>query len=377
MKKIIVIGGGIASCMYAYKVKKEHPNYQVTIVEKSDKLLKRILVSGNGRCNFFNEALLRNNVYESYNYMSFFEYFNLASLSEELLEMLSDMGFAYYFDNEGRAYPFANTSESLWNTLVNSLKKVDVNILLNSEVRNIFPDKKTIKVNDKEQEYDTLFIGVGGAAYDRGLNTFKNIFESMNINYIDQSPALCPVTIQQKIPRFLSGTRLKGNLTLYKDDTPFYDEQGELLFKKDGISGICVFNSSLFINDDSKYTIKFNPFIHDKCMTSLDGKKPLEYLHGFFPSRLIEYFATLGYKKMDDEDVLNSLQFTVKGKYPLKNSQISLGGINPNEIETNLSLSKYPNIFVGGEIVDLHGICGGYNIGSALLMGFKAADSVD
>ncbi|MFA6796953.1 MAG: NAD(P)/FAD-dependent oxidoreductase, partial [Bacilli bacterium] len=295
----------------------------------------------------------------------------------ELLELLSDMGFAYYFDNEGRAYPFANTSESLWNTLVNSLKKVGVNILLNSEVRNIFPDKKTIKVNDKEQEYDTLFIGVGGAAYDRGLNTFKNIFESMNINYIDQSPALCPVTIQQKIPRFLSGTRLKGNLTLYKDDTPFYDEQGELLFKKDGISGICVFNSSLFINDDSKYTIKFNPFIHDKCMTSLDGKKPLEYLHGFFPSRLIEYFATLGYKKMDDEDVLNSLQFTVKGKYPLKNSQISLGGINPNEIETNLSLSKYPNIFVGGEIVDLHGICGGYNIGSALLMGFKAADSVD
>ncbi len=377
MKNIIVVGGGISSCIYAYRVKKEHPNYQVTIVEQSDKLLKRILVSGNGRSNFFNEELLNNNVYEAYNYMSFFEYFDLASHSVELLEMLSEMGFSYYFDSDGRAYPFSNTAESLWNTLENGLKQVGVKIILNSKVTEIDPINKDVKTGDVKLCYDTLFIGVGGSAYDREKNGFKGVLTSLHLDYINQTSALCPLATVQEFPKFLNGTRVKGNMTLYKDQTPFYDEQGELLFKKDGISGICVFNASLFVDELSNYSITFNPFIHDKCMTSLDGKKPLVYLNGMFPSKLIEYFSSLGYTEMDDDDVLACLKFDVKNKYPLKSSQISLGGINPNEIDQDLSLIKYPDIFVGGEIVDLHGICGGYNIGSALLMGFKAADFVD
>lgn len=377
MKKIVAIGGGVASCIYAIKTKMDHPDYQVSIFERSDKLLKRILVSGNGRSNFFNEALLKNNVYQSYNYMSFFEFFNLTEYSEELLEMLSEMGFAYYFDSEGRAYPFSNTAESLWTTLINSISSLGIKVHLDSQVTHIDAEEKTIISNCEKYSYDKLFIGVGGAAYDREENSFKKVLSSLGIDYVDQTPALCPLTVEQKLPKFLNGTRLKGNLTLYKDNTPFYDEQGELLFKKDGISGICVFNASLFINDDSKYRISFNPFVHDKCMTSLDEKRDLKYLSGMFPSKIIQYFSELGFEKMDDEDVLKSLKFDISKKYPLKNSQISMGGINPNEIESDLSLGKYPDIFVGGEIVDLHGICGGYNIGSALLMGYKAADSVD
>jgi len=379
MKNVLVIGGGIASSIYAYRVKKEHPDYQVTMLEQSDKILKRVLVSGNGRSNFFNEQLLKNTVYQAYNYMSFLEYFDLTSYSEKLLDMLSnDLNFSYYFDSDGRAYPFSNTAESLWLVLVKGLEEVGVKIITDTKVTGIDPETKIVSTEYSDSfKYDTLFIGAGGSAYDRRDNAFKKVLAPLNIEYIKQTSALCPLKVKQDLPQILNGVRLKGNLVLYKDDTPFYDELGEILFKEDGISGICVFDASLFINKESNFKIVFNPFMHDDCMTSLNGKKSLSYLEGLFPSRLINYFRKSGYKEMDDDDVLKTLTFDIKEKYPLKNSQISLGGINPTEINSNLSLMKYENIFVGGEIVDLHGICGGYNIGSAMLMGYKAAGFVD
>jgi len=377
MKNVMIIGGGPASSMFAYRVKQVHPNYRVTIFEQDNKLLKRILVSGNGRSNFFNKALLDNKVYEAYNYMSFLEYFNLTSCAADVLETFSQMGFSYYFDMEGRGYPFANTAESLRQTLISNLDKIGVEILLNTKVTSIDAQAKTITTLDNTFPYDILFIGVGGSAYDRTPDSFKSIIGALGISYIDQTPALCPLITANKFPKFLVGTRLKGNMILYKDNTPFYDEPGEILFKKDGISGICIFDASLFINDASNYKIAFNPFIHDGYMTSLDEKESLDYLHGLFPSNLIKYFEMCGYQKMDELDVLKCLTFNIIDKYPLKNAQISLGGINPNEISSDLSLVKYPNILVGGEIVDLHGICGGYNLGSAFLMGYKAAEAVD
>jgi len=379
MKNIIIIGGGVASSIYAFRVKKEHPEFQVTILEQSDKILKRILVSGNGRSNFFNEQLLKNTVYQAYNYMSFLEYFDLPSYSEELLNMLSkDLNFSYYFDSDGRAYPFSNTAESLWLVLTKGLEGIGVKIITNTKVSEIHPDSKTVCTECNETyKYDKLFIGTGGSAYDRRNNAFKRVLTPLNIDYVKQTSALCPLIVKQKLPQILNGVRIKGNLVLYKDETPFYDELGEILFKQDGVSGICVFDASLFVNKQANFKIVFNPFMHDNCMTSLNGKKPLHYLEGIFPSRLISYFRKCGYKEMDDDDVLTALTFDIKDKYPLKNSQISLGGINPNEINCDLSLMKYEDIFVGGEIVDLHGICGGYNIGSAMLMGYKAAGFVE
>ena len=375
MKKVICIGGGLSSSLFAYQVKKNHPSYKVIILEKDEKILKRVLISGNGRCNFFNGDFLNGSYPLRFNYPSKVKELISENTIDEFIKILKyEFNFSYYSDSSLRYYPFSNSSSSFRDILIKKLNEVGVETLTNSKVVSISPKNKTVNLESGNLNYDYIFIGIGGKAYDRDIN--ENILSNLNIDINPYESCLCPLYTKNKYPS-LDGVRIKGILHLLINSKEVYKEEGELLFKKDGISGICVFNSSLFINEKSKNVIKFNPLIHDNVdLTEIYREFNYDNLVSIFPDKLVKLLLK-NREKLDINELLNFFTFEIKGKYPLKNSQISLGGISLNEIDNNFRLNKHQNIFVGGEIIDLHAICGGYNIGFALLSALRASKSVN
>ncbi len=375
MKKVICIGGGLSSSLFAYQVKKNHPSYKVIILEKDEKILKRVLISGNGRCNFFNGDFLNGSYPLRFNFPSKVKELISENTIDEFIKILKyEFNFSYYSDSSLRYYPFSNSSSSFRDILIKKLNEVGVETLTNSKVVSISPKNKTVNLESGNLNYDYIFIGIGGKAYDRDIN--ENILSNLNIDINPYESCLCPLYTKNKYPS-LDGVRIKGILHLLINSKEVYKEEGELLFKKDGISGICVFNSSLFINEKSKNVIKFNPLCHDNVdLTEIYREFNYDNLVSIFPDKLVKLLLK-NREKLDINELLNFFTFEIKGKYPLKNSQISLGGISLNEIDNNFRLNKLQNIFVGGEIIDLHAICGGYNIGFALLSALRASKSVN
>lgn len=378
--EVVCIGGGVSSCIFAYNLKKNHPDYKITILEASDKILKRVLVSGNGRCNFFNSEFLKPELLQ--NKVTSFEEFNRfynKKLSKEFLDFISsEFNFKYYEDESKRMYPFSNISSTLKDVIEAGLNKLKIKIKLNTKVSSIDFNNKKVISNNGEYKYDKVFIGIGGKSYDRNEKEYDLFISSLKLSTNSYSSGLTPLIISKNIPSCLVGTRCKGQLTLKRNRSIIYKEDGEILFKKDGISGICVFDSSLFINLNSKdsYYICFNPFIHDNVDVSFDKKVKLEDLYGIFNPNLIKYISLSKKNLYSCKDILDLLTFHVVNKYPLKDSQISLGGILTNNVNDDFSLKNNNDVFLGGEVLDLHGICGGYNMGMAFLSGFKASKSI-
>lgn len=380
MKRVVLIGGGPASALCAYQVKKNHPDYEVSIFESGDQILKRILISGNGRANFFNNAFLEETAFKAFNKPEDFQRLINGEAARKLISLLSnDFEFSYYHDEEGRMYPFSNTSASLRDALLKGLRKAGVKIFLDSPAKAIDQKNHTILIHGEAQAYDSLFLGIGGYAYDRKEGFNASLLSDLNIKVDnDFQPALCPLKTNESIPSSMDGMRLKGTMSLYRMNQKLYQEEGEMLFKKDGISGICVFDASLFINDAVKgYRISFDPFEHDGFKVSFNGaSKNLDDLVGIFPRSFIQALQERGLKKAGEKEIREALTFNIHSKYPLKYSQISLGGVDPQELDNNFSLYSSPEIKVGGEAINIHAICGGFNMGFALLSGMIAGDSI-
>jgi len=372
---ILLIGGGIFSCLCGYIIKKRYPSYNVTIVEKDDDILKRVLVSGNGRCNFFNYNFLNKNKLENVftNYEEYLKLYGDINVKSFLKFIKEDLNLAYIIDDQNRMYPFSNSAKTIKNIIVKRLKDVGVKILLNTNIDKIDYKNNCVFFNKSFIKYDKLILGIGGYAYDRIVNSNKNLFNDLDVKMDEISAGLCPLIVSKSIPLYLVGTRLKGNLILKRNRTEIYKEEGEILFKKDGISGICVFASSLFINlnDKASYYICFNPFKYGKYDYSFQGKKNIKDLEGIFNPEVYKYILSLKMEYLTMKDILDLFTFHIIKKYPLKDSQISLGGVNCSSINSNLTLKSNKDIYLGGEVISLHGICGGYNIGLSLLSAYK------
>ena len=315
-KKLAVIGSGPASLMALSMLKGEFEVYLFEKPSRNNILGKRILVSGNGRANFFNEDLL------------------VKKGAQEMLSYLRlNLHFAY--SKEGKLYyPYFNRSECLHSVLIERISENKNIHVLFSEVLSLFPQK------------NLLFYLKDGRK------------ESLGVSYKAFEPLLCPVRVKEQIPSYLDKNRLRCTLSLCCDKTTIYKEKGEVLFKKDGISGICVFNSTLYLRKNFK---------KDK-----DYFYVLDYSQGNLGKEDVDSTPFFLKRYLKEKNILfpSPLSFTFLDFYPFSASQVSYGGILASERNEDLSLVKHRNIFALGEVMNNNYICGGYNMGNAMLEGF-------
>ena len=377
MKRIAVVGGGPGGLTACYKIKEEHPDYQVVLFEKDEMIGKRIKVSGNGRCNLLNININQNDYYngEKINYI--LSYFN-----KYQNKFFSELNLHLYHDEEGRMYPITNSSKTVINAFINALNRKGVIIKLNEKYLSLKKDndKYLLITSCDKYIFDKVIFATGGASYLYKKEDYENIIKSLpyKINYEELSGVLCPIKVKEKINKACVGKRSKAKIYLYLNNDLIYEESGEILFKKDGISGIVIFNISRYIDykKANLYSIKIN-FIDGIKKNDIDKELSLYSKKEVISSYVVDEIADLILSYYNNVyQVLSSFILHVDSLYSLNESQVTRGGILIEELNNDLSLKKDENIYFLGEMIDVDGKCGGYNIFFALASGFFVGSKI-
>lgn len=377
MKKIAVIGGGPSGLSASYQIKKNHPDYEVFLIEKDAQLGKRIKVSGNGRCNLLNAHISEKDYYHGDLIKSVLNYF---SVYQE--DFFASLNLHLYQDEEGRVYPITNSSLTVQKAFITALKKNKVTIKYNEKYQSLENKNNKLLLTTNQETYlvDEVIFATGGASYLYSEEDYYQIINSLDsslkINKL--TPILCPLKVKEKVFKEAIGKRSKALVNLFKEDQLIFSEKGEILFKKDGVSGIVIFNASRYITDNKSYTLKIN-FIPEVKRKTIEDE-----LKHFSKEEVVESYVEESIAKMiltRYKDVYQGLsEFTLEiiGTYSLKDSQVTRGGISLEEVDlTDLSWKKDSRIHFVGEMLDVDGKCGGFNMYFALATGFLVGNKID
>ena len=390
---IIIIGAGPSGMMCAIKAKNENNN--VTIIEKNDKAGKKLLLTGSGRCNYANEVVdkacyftenrdLLTNIINS-------KEINLMHAAIESIGIYPDIINGYY-------YPYSHNSASVNNLLIEKCKSKGINFIFNEEVNDIKKCENGFKINNK-YECEKLVIACGGKSYPKtgsDGNLYPNL-ENIGIKFIKMYP--CLTQIKTDPIKELSGVRLNAKVSLFDNDKLISCETGELQFIDYGVSGICVFNLSGYVKDNSNLTIKINflPFTDDagsfieERMKLLENLSLINAFESIINYKVLKYIfkkagisETARYKSLTEnekklfKEYLTSFTLKVYGTNDYDKAQVTMGGVPLTDINISTMESNIvKNLYLIGEILDLTGKCGGYNLMQCFITGLIAGRNIN
>ena len=236
--KVVVVGGGPCGILTSISIKKFHPEYEVVLLEKDKDIGSRIKISGNGRCNFINKELSVDK-YSS----SFVNY--VLPLKEEVLSLFDEVGFKYYYDEQGRGYPLSESSSTFICVLKTLLEKYQVKVITSYLVENIKELNNKFILNE-DITCDRLVLAIGGVSYQNDKLNYNRIVSALNLKTTSLTPSLSPLSVSS-FPKDLENKRVKCLVKLLFNNKVVKEEKGEVLFKKDGLSGIVIFNMSSYL----------------------------------------------------------------------------------------------------------------------------------
>ena len=369
--KLAIVGGGASGLMLASILKTNNVDIDIVILEKLDHAGKKILMSGNGKCNLSNTNITTS----SYNNELGFK---IAS-SFDVEKYFNDLGLLTYKDNEGRVYPISNVSNSVLDVLRKSLKNVEILENYNVTKINKKDDKYTI-VNDKFDfiEADMVVLATGGKTYYKECNGY--IISSMLSHRVTSlRPTLSSLKVKENLAS-IENLRAKVKAKLIANNTVVYEDTGEVLFKKDALSGIVIFQLSSMVARDpfKKYSIELD------LMPSMSEEQLNKYLMqypemtGMFAKMINQYIIKNSPSKESNDiaHTIKHLKFNVLDNIEFKNAQVTAGGININEVKETLESKYNKNLYILGELLDVDGICGGYNLHFAFSSAYVAAQDI-
>lgn len=374
MYDVVIIGAGAAGLVCACTLKKNNPNIKFLVLEKNDKVGKKLALTGNGRCNLGNSNRSVNNYHSSGNLDRFKEILE----SGMYLDYLKEFG-VYIKEENNLLYP--NSNQALG--VVKAFERyIEGSIKYNYDVKTIDKDDYFIINNDIKCKY--LVIATGGMSYQKTGSTgdgYKLLGKYHNV--IDTKPVLVPLLSDYKYLKDISGVRFDCKVK-YNDK----EEVGQVQFTDYGLSGICIFNLSRYIEKgiitlDLIYNLIDNDLIN--FLNKFKYYKIEDALSNVINNKLAQVISKelniLG-KKVCDVDLnvvinkLHNFKFDIIGRKDYDSAQITGGGLNINEFNTDLSSKNCENLYAVGEVLDIDGRCGGYNLTWAFTSAILAANSI-
>ena len=399
MKKVFIIGGGASGLTAAIKASRN--GNDVTIFEKNNKLGKKILITGNGKCNYWNENQDLSMYNSSGDYKKIVNQLNLVKAHA----FLDSLGIVPYIKN-GYYYPSSNQAISVVNALVDDAKNNGVKFIFEEVIDVKKEDSKfIINTNNSEYESDYLIIATGGKAAPKtgsdgfGYEVAKNFGHSI----IKPLPALVGLEVEENLKN-ISGIRFNGEVSLKIDNELIKKETGEIQINDYGFSGIPIMQiSSLAVrklNDNKNVSISINylPNISDDILglrsfikvqsRHLNNKNISQILDQLFNYNLSNYLLDISNvdksskveELSNDEldllchNILNSTYKVLKD-HGFENAQVTSGGIDLKEINLDtLESNIVKGLYFCGEVLDVDGLCGGYNLSFAWISGLIAGE---
>lgn len=403
-KKVVVIGAGAAGIMAAGKAAELGKN--VILLEKNDRIGKKILISGKGRCNITNdtdiEGLIENIPGNSnFLYSAFYTFSNL-----DLIKFLNDNGLETKVERGGRVFPVSDKSEDVVDTFTKFIIKNKVNLKLKTQVRDIKVVDGHVKgviLNDGNIiECDSVVLATGGASYPGTGSTGDGykIAGKLGHKIVELKPSLVPLVTEEAWVKELQGLSLKNvSITIEnKNGKKIYTDFGEMLFTHFGVSGPLILSSSRHVLNynykDVKLIIDLKPALSeekldDRIIRDFEKNSRKQFknsLDELLPQKLIPVIIKLSeiepgkfVNQINKEErrklikVLKKLELTVKASRPIEEAIVTAGGISTNEINPSTMESKLINgLFLAGEVIDVDGYTGGFNLTIAFSTGYLA-----
>jgi len=389
VRQIVIIGGGAAGIMAAVAAARE--GAQVTVLEHKDRIAKKILATGNGRCNFTN-TVQTPECYRSENPefpWGIIRQFDM----QQTVAFFLELGI-YSKNRNGYLYPNSDQASSVVDVLLMELERLRIHILTETEAVGIEPVRHGFRIhtNKKPVSADAVILACGSKASPvtgsdgSGYALAKQLRHRM----IPVLPALVQLRCKEKYYRSVAGVRVQGEVSIYADGEFLAKDCGELQLVNYGISGIPVFQvsryaaRSLYEKKHVTAVLNFMPDFEPGAFAAFlqrriaqRPEKALgEFLVGLFHKKLCDLWLKLGgfdrgkkVRLMSDLEIkklaslIQHFQTDVTETNSFEQAQICCGGVDTREVHPG-TLESYlvPGVYFAGEILDVDGLCGGYNL---------------
>jgi predicted Rossmann fold flavoprotein len=406
-KQLIVVGGGAAGFFCAVNAARLDRSLKVTIIEKSNKLLSKVKVSGGGRCNVTHacfdivEMSKRYPRGQHFVKKTFHQFF-----TTDTIKWFEERGVKLKTEEDGRMFPVTDSSQTIIDCLLKEANKFNVEILMNREVKNLskMNGQWSIKLSDSQLlTSDYVCIASGGYPKSSMFDWLKELGHTIE----EPVPSLFTFNLPKHPITKLMGVsveKAKVKILPIAIGTKL-EEEGPLLITHWGLSGPAVLRLSAWgarelkiKNYELRININWLPDYNEETLRkrfqelrNINASQKVINKNSFgLPSRLWEFFAEQSGVKDEwrwadlpsteqNKFIKNicSYEFEVKGKTTFKEEFVTAGGINLSGIDPNTMMSKKnPNLFFAGEVLDVDGITGGFNFQHAWTSGFVAAKSI-
>ena len=378
--KIAIIGGGASGIASAIYAKRENSASDIHVFERSDRILKKLLATGNGRCNLSNTDMSERHYFShSPEYITKI----LSAFSpEEERQFFESIGMLFCEEN-GRIYPYSRRANAVADALRFECEHLGVKIRTNSFIQKIEKSGHGFIING--EFFDRVIISSGGfsaPSFGTDGNSFR-LLKSLGHTITRYSYALAPVKVKENVKQ-LKGIRAHADVTLLRNGNAMRTEKGEVQFTDYGLSGIAVMQLSRLLGENDILSIDLMPdfsktelkklFIKRKA--TLSHLKVEDFLSGILHKALgifilnrIGISSAKSVNLLTEEEIgrvsenIKALPFTVLSVLGKEHSQVTCGGAVLDEFDaTTLCSKKIPNLYCIGEALDCVGDCGGYNL---------------
>ena len=404
MAKVIIIGGGAAGMIAAYSA--ALTSKQVILLEKNEKLGKKIFITGKGRCNLTNASdmntVMENVVSNKRFLFSAFKNFT----NEDIMNLVENNGTKLKIERGNRVFPVSDHSSDIIKSLENAIRDLHVDIRLNTKVDELIIENDRcigVTIGKNKIMADAVIVATGGMSYQAtgsdgdGYRFAKEAGLSVSKLY----PSLVPFNIEGERIKALQGLSLKNiHAYIYNDKKLVYDEFGEMLFTHFGVSGPVIISASAVIGNKNikgyRLSIDLKPALDEEKLderilrdfAEQKNKALKNSLNKLFPAKLID--EVIFQSKLDPDKKVNlltkeerhslvhatkNLEYVISSTRGFNEAIITKGGVEVSQINPKtMESKKIKGLFFAGEVLDLDAFTGGYNLQIAWSTGYAAGE---
>jgi len=397
---MIIIGAGAAGLCAA--ITSARAGQKVTLLEQNNKIGKKILVSGNGKCNIDNKYININRFHSQNS--SFIEEVLTDYDFDVVKKFFTSIGLELVEGKEGKMFPMSLQASSVVELLEYEAKRAGVKIICDCTVTSIDKNNNTFTLETTQgtKKSTKLLLASGSPAAPQlgGSNSGYAFATKMGHSLIPRHPSLVQLCSEEPWVKACAGVKVAGSAQLYANGEYITEKKGDLLFTNYGISGLAILDLSREVStrlanfDYCELNLDLMPEISKEKLTNLllnrvgeGSKKPLTlWLQGVIHKKLIHIILEQSKCKAKTEKELNrkeinklihsikNLKLSINDTKGFKGAEVATGGINTSEVNPKTMESKIvPNLFFAGEILDVDGDRGGFNFHFAWVTGMRVA----
>jgi len=381
MKRIIIIGAGAAGVYLSILLKQRlKEKGEVIVLEQNALPLKKLLATGNGRCNLSNRDMDI-----SYYQCDDPHLVKDIIMNFDMVGAMEDLGLCCLYQGN-LLYPKSEQALSVKQILMERANELGVLFFYEQEVLQIIPKERYhIQTNQQCFKADDVVLAMGSEAGKlSGIKqTRYHILKDLHLKVIKPIPSLVQMKTQPVMKQW-KGVRVKGTFTLLENNSVVHQEKGELLFTDYGVSGIAIMQLSSYFQEGHHYDLSIDFFDHmseKKCHEYIELRHRKYYNHfysGLLNSKIAQTFEKRKESTVQEQvRLLKDFRLHIVGLHSFENAQVMRGGLSLKELDQDLQIIKYPHLYAMGEILNVAGMCGGYNLHFAFASARRVAEAIE